>query len=146
MLNRNKAQINININICHQCSAVFGLMQITKCPIFITYSSTPLTDHILGRLFAKILQESIKDLGLLYHQLTYCIGKISKIKIGGVHKTVEFCSRKNYAVDALKDSPRKIKFLINEYPENVSWTFSDFFQEVMTIIDSVGLCKTKRLR
>ena len=112
MLNRNKAQININI--CHQCSAVFGLMQITKCPIFITYSSTPLTDHILGRLFAKILQESIKDLGLLYHQLTYCIGKISKIKIGGVHKTVEFCSRKNYAVDALKDSPRKIKFLNNE--------------------------------
>lgn len=146
MLNRNKTQINININIRHQCSAVFGLMQITECPIFITYSSTPLIDHVLARLSAKTLQESIIDLGLLYHQLTYCVGKISKIKIGGAHKTTKFHSCKNYAVDALKDSPRKIKFLINEYPENVSWTFSDFFQEVMTIIDSVGLCKTKRLR
>ena len=144
MLNRNKAQININIR--HQCSAVFGLMQITECPIFITYSSTPLTDHILARLSAKILQESIIDLGLLYHQLTYCIGKISKIKTGGTHKTIKLHSCKNYAVDALKDSPWKIKFLNNEYPENVSWTYSDFFQEVMTIIDSVALCKTKRLR
>ena len=118
MLNRNKTQININIR--HQCSAVFGLMQITECPIFITYSSTPLTDHILARLSAKILQESIIDLGLLYHQLTYCVGKISKIKIGGTHKTIKLHSCKNYAVDALKDSPWKIMFLNNEYPENVS--------------------------
>ena len=70
-------------------------MQIAKCPIFITYSSAPLTDHILARLSAKISQEGIIDLGLLYHQLTYCVGKISTIKIGGAHKTVKFCSRKN---------------------------------------------------
>ena len=56
-------------------------MQIRKCPIFITCSSTPLTDHILARVSARISQEAIIDLGLLYHQLTYCVGKISKIKI-----------------------------------------------------------------
>ena len=87
-----------------------------KMSNFYNLQQYTITDHILGRLFAKILQESIIDLGLLYHQLTYCVGKVSKTKIGGAHKTIEFCSRKNYAVDALKDSPWKIKFLNNEYP------------------------------
>lgn len=40
---------------------MFGLMQVTKCPIFITYSSAPLTHEILASVSARISQEGITD-------------------------------------------------------------------------------------
>ena len=63
-----------------------------------------------------------------------------------MHKKINFCSLKNYAGDAYKNAQRKINFPNYEYFEDVSWAYSDFFQELMTVIDNVAPCKTKRVK
>ena len=90
--------------------AVFGLTQMIKSPTRITCSITSLTDHILASLPDKISQEGIMNICLSDHQLIYCARKISRIKIGGGHKKIKFCSLKYYAVDAYKNVLRKINF------------------------------------
>ena len=65
---------------------LFGLTQIIKYPNGVTWSSKSLTDHILAILREKISHEGVINDGLSYHQLIYCIRKVSRIKTGGVHK------------------------------------------------------------
>ena len=121
---------------------MFGLTQITKSPTRITCSSTSLIDHILASLPDRISQKGLINVGLSDHQLIYCTRKISRIKIGGGHKKIKFCSLKNYTVDAL----RKINFPHYEYFEVVNRAYSDFFQNLMTVIDNVAPYKTKRVK
>ena len=86
------------------------------------------------------------NVGLSDHQLIYCTRKISRVKTRGVHKIIRFCSLKNYAVDAYKNALKKINFPNYEYFQDVNWTYSDFFQKLMTGIDNVAACKTKRVK
>ena len=53
---------------------------------------------------------------------------------------------KSYAVDAYKNALRQINFSNCEYFEDVNRVFSDFFQTLMTVIDNVVPCKTKRVK
>ena len=125
---------------------MFGLTQIIKSPTRIACSSTSLIDHILASLPDRISQEGVMNVGLSDHQLIYCIRKISRVKTRGVHKIIRFCSRKNYAVDAYKNALKKINFPNYEYFEDVNRAYSDFFQKLMTVIDNIAPCKTKRVR
>ena len=86
------------------------------------------------------------NVGLLDHQLTYCTRKISGVKTGVVHKKIKFRSLKDYTVDAYKNALKKINFPNYEYFQDVNWTYSDFFQKLMTGIDNVAACKTKRVK
>ena len=129
-----------------QFCTMFGLTQIVKSPTRITFSSTSLIDHILASLPDRISQEGVMNVGLSDHQLIYCIRKISRVKTRGVHKIIRFCSRKNYAVDAYKNALKKINFPNYEYFEDVNRAYSDFFQKLMTVIDNIAPCKTKRVR
>ena len=125
---------------------MFGLLQITKSPTRITCSSTSVIDHILVSLPGRISQEGVINVGLSDHQFIYCTRKISRIKTGGVHKKIKFCSLKNYVVDAYKSALRKTNFPNYEYFEDVNQAYSDFFQKLMAVIDNVAPCKTKRVK
>ena len=49
-------------------------------------------------------------------------------------------------VGAYKNALRKINFPNYEYFEDVNRAYSDFFQKIMTVIDNVAHCKTKRVK
>ena len=131
---------------------MFGLPQIMKSPTRITSSSTSLIKHTLASLPDRISQECVINVGLSDLQLIYCTRKISstrkisRIKTGGVHKKIKFHSLKNYAVDGYKNALRKTNFPNYEYFEDVNRVYSDFFQKLMTVIDNIAPCKTKRLK
>ena len=63
-----------------------------------------------------------------------------------MHKKIKFHSLKNYAVDGYKNALRKTNFPNYEYFEDVNRVYSDFFQKLMTVIDNIAPCKTKRLK
>ena len=63
-----------------------------------------------------------------------------------MHKKIKFPSLKNYAVDAYKNALRKINLPNYEYFEDVNRAYSDVFQKLMTVIDDVAPCKTKRVK
>ena len=63
-----------------------------------------------------------------------------------MHKKIRFRSLKNYAVDAYINALKKINFPNYEYFEDVNRAYSDFFQKLMTVIDNIAPCKTKRVR
>ena len=137
--------VSNNVKNYLQFCTMFSLTQIIKCPTRITCSSTSLIDHILASLPDRISQEGVMNVGLSDHQLIYCIRKISRVKTRGVHKIIRFCSRKNYAVDAYKNALKKINFPNYEYFEDVNRAYSDFFQKLMSVIDNIARCKTKRV-
>ena len=125
---------------------MFALIQIIKSPTRITCSSSSLIDHISASLPERISQEGVTNVGLSDHQLFNCARKISRIKTGSIHKKIEFRSLKNYAVDAYKSALREINFPNWEYFEYVNPAYSGFFQKLMTVIDNVAPCKTKRVK
>ena len=125
---------------------MFGLTQIIKPPARITYSSTSFIGHILASLSERISQEGVINVFLSDHQLIYCTRKISRIKTGGVHKKIKFHSLKNYAFDAYKNTLRKINFPNHKHFEDVKRAYSDFFIKLMTVIDNIAPCKTKRVK
>ena len=58
-----------------------------------------------------------------------------------MHKKIKFSWLKYYAADAYK-----ISFPNYEYFEDVNQSYSDFFQKLMTVIDNVAPCQTKRVK
>ena len=129
-----------------QFCTMFGITQIIKSPTRITCGSTSLIDHILASLPDKIPHEGVMNVGLLDHQLTYCTRKISGVKTGVVHKKIKFPSLKDYTVDAYKNALKKINFPNYKYFQDVNRAYSDFFQKLMTGMDNVAACKTKRVK
>ena len=116
-----------------------------KSPTRITSSSTSLIKHMLTSLPDRISQECVINVGLSDLQLICCTRKISRIKTGGVHKKIKFHSLRNYTVDAYKNALKKTNFPNYEYFEDVNQVYSDF-QKLMTVIDNIAPCKTKRLK
>ena len=105
---------------------MFGLTQIIKSPARIICSSTSLIDHIFASLPDRIAPEGVINVGLSDHQLNY-----------GTRKT---------EVDAYENTLRKINFPNYEYFEDANQAYLDFFQKLMTVIDNVAPCKTKRVK
>ena len=121
-----------------QFCTMLELTQIIKSLTRITCSSTSLFGHILTSVPERIYQEGVINVALSDHQLIYCTRETSRIKTGGVHKKIKFCSLKNYAVDGYKNALREINL-----PNKFRRCQSVVFRNLMTVIDNVAHCKTK---
>ena len=64
----------------------------------------------------------------------------------GVHKHKTFRSFKKYTVDAYKDALKKIIFPNYELFNDVNEVYSNFFQKIKIVVDSIAPCKTKRVK
>ena len=101
---------------------------------------------IRHKLYTSLILVLVYYIALLDLQLIYCTRKISRIKIGSLYKKIKFRLLKNYATDTHKNALRKINFPNYEYSEDVNGGCSDFFQKLMTVIDNIAPCNTKRVK
>ena len=125
---------------------MFGLKQIIKSPTRITCRNTSLIDHILASIPSRVSQHGVINVSVSDHQLIYCTRKINKIKTGGVHKHITFRSFKKYTVDAYEDALNKVNFTNYELFNDVNEAYSNFFQKIRIVVDSIAPYKTKRVR
>ena len=130
----------------HQFCTMFGLKQIIKSPMRITCRNTFLIDHILASIPSQVSRHGVINVSVSDHQLIYCTRKINKMKTGGVQKHITFRSFKKYTVDAYKDALNKVNFPNYELFNDVNETYSNFFQKIRIVIDSIAPCKTKRVK
>ena len=56
------------------------------------------------------------------------------------------CSFKKYTVDAYKDAPKKVNFPNYELFNDVNEAYSNFFQKIRIVLDSIAPFKTKRVK
>ena len=130
----------------HQFCAMFGLKQTIKSPTRITCRNTSLIDHILASIPSRVSQHGVINVSVSDHQLIYCTRKINKIKTGGFHKHITFRSFKKYTVDAYKDALNKVNFPNYELFNDVNEAYSNFFQKIRIVVDSIAPYKTKRVK
>ena len=129
-----------------QFCTIFGLKQIVKSPTPITCRNTSLTDYILASIPSWISQHSAINVSVSDHQLIYCTRKINKIKAGGVHKLISYHSFKKYTVDAYKDALKKVSFPNCELFNDANEVYSNFFQNIRSVIDNIPPCETERVK
>ena len=97
-----------------------------------------LIDHILASIPSQVSQEGVINVSVSDRQLVYCTRKINKIKTGGVHKHITFHLFKNYTVDAYKDALNKVNFPNYELFNDANEAYSNFFQKIRTVVDSIA--------
>ena len=68
------------------------------------------------------------------------------MKTGGVQKHITFRSFKKYTVDAYKDAQNKVNFPNYELFNDVNEVYSNFFQKIRIVVDSIAPYKTKRVK
>ena len=130
----------------HQFCTMFGLTQMIKSPTRITCKNTSLIDHILASISSQVSQHGVINVSVSDHQLICYTRKINKIKTGGVHKHITFHSFKKYTTDAYKDALKKVNFPNYKLFNDVNEAYSNFFQKIRIVIDSIAPCKTKRVK
>ena len=64
----------------------------------------------------------------------------------GVHKHIIFRLFKKYTVDAYKDALKKVNFPNYELFNDVNEAYSNFFQKIRIVVDSIAPYKTKRVK
>ena len=94
----------------------------------------------------KISQKGVINVGVSDHQLIFCTRKISRIKTGGDHKYLNFCSLKNYTAGYYKETLKQVDFPNYENFGDVNEAYSNFFQKLMTVIDKIAPYKSKRVK
>ena len=94
----------------HQFCTMHGLKQLIQSPTRVTCSTSTLIDHILTSAPSRVSQKGVINVGVSDHQLIFCTRKISKIKTGGDHKYLNFCSMKNYTADYYKETLKQVDF------------------------------------
>ena len=87
-----------------------GLKQLRKSPTRVTCSTSTLTDHTLASFPSRVSQKGVIDVEISDHQLIFCTQKISRLKLGGIHKYLNFRSFKNYTVDSYKEGLKQLDF------------------------------------
>ena len=128
----------------HQFYTMFSLKQIITSPTRIKCRNTSLIDHILASISSQVSRHGVINVSVSDHQLIYCTRKINKIKTGSVHKHITFHSFKKYTVDAYKDALKKVNFPNYELFNDVNEAYSNFFQKIRIVVDSIAPFKTKR--
>ena len=83
----------------HRFCPMHSLKQLIQSVTCVTCSTSTLTDHILTSAPSRVSQKGVINVGVSDHQLIFCTQKISRIKMGGAHKYLNFCSMKNYMAD-----------------------------------------------
>ena len=122
------------------------MKQIEKSPACITCRSTSLIDYILASIPSWISQHSASNVSVSGHQLICCTRKINKIKTGSVRKLISFHAFKKYTVDAYKDALKKVSFPNYELFNDANEVYSNFFQNIRSVIDNITPCETKRVK
>ena len=83
---------------------------------------------------------------LVYLTINLSTVQENKIKTGAVHKHITFRSFKKYTVDAYKDDLKKVNFPNCELFNDINEAYSNFFQKVRIVVDSIAPCKTKKVK
>ena len=96
-------------NYCQFCM-MYGLKQLIQSATFVTCSTSTLLDHILTSASLRVSQKGVISVGVPDHQLIFCTRKVSRIKTGGVHKYLNFCSLKNYTTYYYKEALKQVEF------------------------------------
>ena len=130
----------------HQFCTMHGLKQLIQSPTRVTCSTSTLIDHILTSAPSRVSQKGVINVGVSDHQLIFCTRKISRIKTGGDHKYLNFCSLKNYTADYYKETLKQVDFPNYENFGDVNEAYSNFFQKLMTVIDKIAPYKSKRVK
>ena len=128
----------------NQFCTISGLKQLVQSLTRSTCSTSTLIDHILIIAPSRVSQKGVINVGVSDHQLIFCTRKISKIKTGGDHKYLNFCSLKNYTADYYKETLKQVDFPNYENFGDVNEAYSNFFQKLMTVIDKIAPYKSKR--
>ena len=129
-----------------QFCTMHGLTQLIQSLTCITCNTSTLIDHILTKAPSRVSQKGAINVGVSHHQLIFCTRKISKIKTGGAHKYLNFCSLKNYTADYYKDALQQVDFPNYRNFGDVNEAYSNFFQKLMTVIDKIAPYKSKRVK
>ena len=122
------------------------LKQLIQCPTQVTRSTSTLIDHILASFPSRVSKKGVINLGLSDHQLIFCTHKICKLKTGGAHKYINFCSLKNYKVDDYKKGLGQLVFQNYKILDDINAAYSDFFKKIMTVVNKIVPLKTKRVK
>ena len=93
-----------------------GLKQLIQYLTRVTCSTSTLIDKTLTSVPSRVYQKSVISVGVSDHQLNFCTRKISKIKICGAHKYLNFCSLKNYMTDYHKEILK-----LEDFPTTKFW-------------------------
>ena len=94
----------------HQFCPMHGVKQLIQSVTCVTCSTSTLTDHILTSATSRVSQKGVNNVGVSDHQLIFCTKKISRTKIGGAQKYLNFCSMKNYMADYNKQAVKQVDF------------------------------------
>ena len=114
-----------------------------QSPTFVTCSTSTLTDNILTSIPSRVSQNCVINVGVSDHQLIFCTRKIFRIKTGGVHKYLNFCSLKNYNSHYYKEALKQVYFPNYENFGDVNGAYSNLFQKLMSVIDKIDPYKRK---
>ena len=130
----------------HQFYTMHGLKQLIQSPACVTCSNSTLIDHILTNAPSRVSQKGVINVGVSDHQLIFHKRKVSRIKTGGAHKYLNFCSLKNYTADYYKEALQQVDFPNYESFGDANEAYSNFFQKLMTVIDKIAPYKSKRVK
>ena len=107
---------------------MYDAWQPIQSPTRVTCSTSTLIDHILTSAPSRVSQKGVINVGVSDHQLIFCTRKISRIKTGGDHKYLNFCSLKNYTADYYKENLTQVDFPNYENFGDVNDTYSISFR------------------
>ena len=138
--------LSSDIKNYHQFCTVHGLKQLIKSPTCVTCSTSTQIDHILAIFPSRVSQKGVTDIGISDHQLIFCTWTISHLKTGGIHKYLNFHSFKNYTVDSYKEGLKQLDFPNYETFDDINFTYSTFFQKIMTVIDKIAPYRNKQIK
>ena len=115
---------------------MFGLKQLIEVPTRVTCCSSIIIDHILASFPNRVSQQGVIDVGLSDHQIIYCTRKISRIKEVRIKKLA----------DIYEEALGRVDFQNYHNFENINYTYSNFIQKVMGVIDLVAPIKLRRIK
>ena len=96
----------------HQFCTMHALKQLMQSPTCVTCSTSTFIDHILTSVPSKVPQKAIINIGVSDYQLIFYTRKISRVKLSGVQKYLNFCSltSKNYTTNYYEEALKQVDF------------------------------------
>ena len=111
----------------------FVWLGTAKSPTRVTCSTSSLINHVLTTFPKSVSQQGIIDVGLSHHQLTYCIRKFSRTKLG-TNKQITFFSLKKYTAEVYKEALGKVYFPNYENFSDVNKAYENI-QKLMSVTE-----------
>ena len=130
--------------IKNYCLASYGSLAYKYILSISGWLFIKLFGHILASFPSRICRRGVINVSLSDHQLIFCTRKISKFKTGRLHKYINFRSLKNYGED-YKKSLGQLVFPNYEIFDDVSAAYSDFFQKIMAVVDTIAPLNIKKI-